>query len=931
MEYFFSTGINNIIKYEDCLKYFDKKGLIIKWYSKEETDANGGYGYGFISDDNNQEEFFAHYSKHSGLKKTDENFSFNSYKCLFLTGYEPRKSNKISTLSFVLESDLEKPIENFYEERREFLSQLKVEELIELLEAKWYLNIWAKFDNLPKLNPDFLLFDVIKNRISNDILSLENKESIFEALEKTIYEIPFNLSPYKDNFHFDKELKKSLEKGIFDYSNESEWFKSLEKSSNNKFINNWLNEITLGFDIEADENFIFESGFYGNLISSQSINKDATIDKIFKYLGENHYWLIGHNIIGWDIPRIQHENYEIQVSKIIWDTLFISWLLKPWEKTHALTTSVKAHDAVEDSKAALELFYQQIKLFDSHLIIQYDNNNLSFPERLRLIGQYLFNIPYSFLSVPSWLTKENKIYVIPDFLIDEVVWIPEITFFWPKGYSSVNDMYIDLEKLEEIIRENSENIYLNLLGEVIKKANKQQVHVIVRMIPLWIRENIEDYLSLIIDNKTSQKGRYNIITYKALRDTLSPNEIQKFISKDNIICAAEGFEELIDNPTSLDTQRIIQLKEQFPKNKKLKLLENYPTSGVMVRIDDNPLKEGDLELIRWLEFVPSFRMETAFTPFRLFNYYKYNISKVNVTSSNGKFIIPRWVDDTNLKSDQVFLTPVSGNRKNYWKDVLSRLYSIVNHNVVEDRKYIFLVEFSNELNVIKNILCELDLTIDSTKKSILRRVEETFIKKSNKIFISTIENANIILNACNEFNLACQFIIETAPINRWQIYYYNNDNNNKDIHNLDLFDEDENVEDLYESEDDEEENKKFSSTKLFYPDLNSWGEFLEERLKCWYVELFSTKIDVVEPILLDARLSQDYINKNSSIIFKNFIYYEENEGINKTFEKYKNNFSDVDRLTPPIIYEEYRKFLHRNWDYPDFKRNSKRTNKSYNP
>ncbi|MBU1680415.1 MAG: cold shock domain-containing protein [Bacteroidetes bacterium] len=72
------------MKYEDCLRYFDQKGTIIKWYTKNEPDSNGGSGYGFIKDDNNGEEYFVHISKYRGSNITDESFSFNNKKCLFL-------------------------------------------------------------------------------------------------------------------------------------------------------------------------------------------------------------------------------------------------------------------------------------------------------------------------------------------------------------------------------------------------------------------------------------------------------------------------------------------------------------------------------------------------------------------------------------------------------------------------------------------------------------------------------------------------------------------------------------------------------------------------------------------------------------------------------------------------------------------------------
>ena len=71
------------------------------------------------------------------------------------------------------------------------------------------------------------------------------------------------------------------------------------------------------------------------------------------------------------------------------------------------------------------------------------------------------------------------------------MWVPDVVFEWPKGHYNLKDQIINIKKLEKICTENPNNIYLETLALVTHIARKQNVQILVRMIPYWIKQRIE--------------------------------------------------------------------------------------------------------------------------------------------------------------------------------------------------------------------------------------------------------------------------------------------------------------------------------------------------------------------------------------------------------------------------------------------------------
>ena len=843
-----------------------------------------------------------------------------------MLGKDPKKESEYPpVISFILEDDINEDISDYYQNRREALKKANSDEIANLLNADWYIDIWKEADHKPpKLEPDIDLLEEAKSRIQNVYNSIEDRLKLLIVLENSIYSIPYDLGKLKDNLYHELALNDAIIKGLVECADISDWYKKLSEEEKQKFILEYLAKVVVSIDIEADEENIYQFGYDGKLFSENRLShseSEESIENTFKYLNQFNYWLIGHNIICWDIPRIKKDYPAIPTSSIVWDTLLISWMLQPSKKVHALTSSEKAHNAKEDSKATLNLFFKQIENFNDELFIKYDDKNISNAERLILLAKHLKDDRVKFLSPPEWLKEEKHLYVIPEFLLEDLFWVSQVGYAWPEGHSAIDDMFVDLDKIDELLTNNPENIYLNLLRIVVNNAIKNDVLVILRMIPSFIKDNIQEFLNeVIVPQKRLVNTKYAVLTYESLAKSLSPIRIQEFFNNSRTILM-ENENCLISPPEPLSREQVKELKHQLKNSTLIKgsrFLEPLPDSGCIFKVDDTPVKvdKDGIAFTRWIEFFPALRNLGNRFPLALYKRYYYNLKDLKPLRLKNKCTIPIWMDSETYRSDRIFLDPQSGNRRLYWNDCLSRLMSILNEK--PDEHFIFLTEFQSEAQIIEKILAELNFTKISNKSSTLRKIEDVFLKSKKIIYISTLNNAKNILNNCSELNIDVQFVIESVPINKWKILF---DNTSVDSLSKTLVDDDQVLDEVYDyDKDDDEENEGTNlAPKMITYDLNSLGEFLEKNIRFWLVELFGVFNQSINPIVLDSRLSLDGITRKSVFDYRNYNYLVLSEEFANRFNLYSSEFSDIERKKAPTEYDRYKDFLFENWGYSDFK------------
>jgi RecQ family ATP-dependent DNA helicase len=881
-----------MLSLSECYKKYSQTGIIGEWFSRNEPDQKGKYGYGFVSKD----KYFIHISSYFRKLNENEYENLEGKKCLFITGKDPKRPGNIRdcVLEFILERDIDGDISNYIEDRRQKLKEWDDKELLKL---------FKKNQEKLHLNPDVHLIVELLLRAKDVSNPVEKRKEIILSVKNSVY------AEYAD---LKKEISSISESTIYEY----------------------LDSVCVGFDIEADETNIYQVGMCGKPIGAEKTIVDAEeINKFLENYKNKKFLIVGHNILAWDLPKIRKINSAFSINNPVWDTLFVSWILDPSKRIHALTTSEKAHDALEDAKAAKKLFLKQCKSFHwnwEKLDELESANGLYLATFFKTLRKKNKNIETKFPPPPQWMKDKGCRYIIPEPLIRKVMWVPYVVFEWPQRYCNSEDQVINIKKLEKICTENPNNIYLETLALVTHIAFKHNVQILVRMIPYWIRQGIEQFIPRIIAEKNNIHDKcYRIITYKSL-SLLLPEDIQKILDSDDSICLPGGETELLGEPKPI---RIEEVQEILNKNTGVKghlrkVFEFMPSSGCIIPVNEDKnisvTSECQIPYRPWIEYDPVYKYNPKY-PFLL--YKRFNYSYSNSTDESIKTTVPLckipvWIEaGTDCILDSIFLSPVTGRRKQYWYDFIPRFLSILKSQKDQKVLHVLLIEHNEEVCPLTEIFSELGLTVSSGKDMLLRQLEDVYHKHKKRVFVSVLNNSAQIETICEELGIPVCFVIETAPINKWIINSYS----------LETTDQtDKNWADEEHEDELTEEDELTDTLKLQYQcDINEWKEYLSQSLSSWkdslnyYVSswlysLFNNPVPE-RVIILDSRLYRDHIEKNPTIKYFNVSYSTLTCEEKIAIELYEEDFGDIERKEPPTDFEAYKKFLCKNWRYPEFK------------
>ncbi len=463
-------------------------------------------GFGLIRAQSFSKEVFAHFKGCDCKQEKSENYQ--GKKCVFAYGANSRHIEK-HAVAWLPEDIIEGDLSEYLSFRQEHLKNCSIQNIIDILDSEWYFEHWGNDSPRTLLQLDKSLVSRIKQEYqfpSDPINYIELSDSTKTPTYNTDGLFPTLLNNYYLDFINSQKIvtiRKVLD--YLDDSNSNKLLEFLKKSRpihEHSILDGQIANLDYqlpftakAIDIESDGENIFEFGF-ADTKTYDSSNIPNIAEEIIKF--ENNaktHWIIGHNILDWDIPVIRKVigKDELLCDNPIWDTLLFSWILEPWNSIHALKVDDNAHHAGEDAKAAYKLFEEQFNKLPSEVINRHRETPqkdiieilLQAPDLLSDIGKRQFpNAAIAF--------HREQIAICPESKLRNLHWCPGVRYVWPKGYNNPLDYSFDLSKTIEYTPKNKFEQTAKL---VIVHAAQNNIDVLVRMIPYWLREHISGMIN----------------------------------------------------------------------------------------------------------------------------------------------------------------------------------------------------------------------------------------------------------------------------------------------------------------------------------------------------------------------------------------------------------------------------------------------------
>ncbi|WP_353672203.1 UvrD-helicase domain-containing protein [Synechocystis sp. LKSZ1] len=949
---------------------------------------------------------FAHITGYKGHHSRDwlRQNDISNERCLFTLGVSPheyQRNGRAIAINWLLESDLADPesLETYYSDRLKALANFPSSSLNNILQSQWYVDLWTRSGvfNYPQVKLDLdidpLLASVI-DQYEQKIESIEEYKRWIKIKQKSPY---FAINEAEKNSLKQQMLEALRQKPTAFFSNlsyselinlideceqflpDNFWSRTLAELSvmmkpqeliqitekltdldrQKDYINAVFSGRTIAVDIESDGKQIYQMGWYIN--GQRSLESDnvalSNIRKILEKI-ETHanrqplQWLVGHNIIAWDLPILRQFYSNFFQNIPVWDTLLISWLLEPWKKSHALTTSDKAHQADYDAEATFQLFQQQLpylpQKFRESQIEQATNPLQCLYESGESIER-LGDLKYPSLSA-NFAQSPRLIVVSKWRLWSEFAWRPKVIH----AYSDAQILSPD--KLDEAVVNHPDNAGLMAIACVVRDAANYQIQVTLAMLPAWLKEQVVQILPNCIDNDLvpdlRDSGDYiQVTTYSAYR-----NDIAQFPNTENIqlIHAEESYLELIPQSLSLSITDVNKLN--LPVSK-LPTRDEFSTNSLFAQslfqlIDEASLlqlvRQDELPKFRyWLEYNPVALQETNHPCWWLHRFWKQlpSLLTIQETSSNSNdqaiATLPRWqaTGTSYNRLAEEAIPPTSGNRLRYWEATLLRLFALA-AVYSDETTIVLLATHSREVEAITHVLANLGQTY-RVSSSVLR-VLETLHRRGMRLAVDTVNNAHLWLEASETLSYPVQLVIESLPLYQWWICL----NSQAITEDLSIQPE-ENLEQEHEA--DEDESNSDDDMDGADPEiLDSFTQYesssvpprqpipvrlsesdvlncLDYYLRPWLNGLLQCETVKSVPIILDSRLDSVRLNRRNDLVRQDIPISPPTEAEEtRLIEALRDGLGELERQIAPTDYESYRAFLQANWDYPDFRENTQK-------
>jgi superfamily II DNA helicase RecQ/superfamily I DNA/RNA helicase len=889
-------------------------------------------GFGIIVSDQITGDAFAHVKGRVG--GSSEREDFKGMKCLFCVGNDPRRINKpnrgYGALQWILESEIDGEIDEYLAQREEYLAKANTQRVKSFLKADWYQKIWSGYRGRPLLPIDSQIQTRI-NALPNSGLDLKAAIDVLESIKT---------SPYLTSEETDESETyiKLIRAAIFE--GRAEELKTQPIATLNyirskvpKAFNSKLNELAaeaykneiVAIDIESNGSELWEFGSAtANETSLKTFTMKTQIDVVdtLSDLSKEYSdkWIVGHNVIHWDLPIIHKllDGRQAFPSRV-WDTLYVSTLLAPWKSLHALTGSKKAHQADEDAVATLELFHNQLEKIGvgSEFLASFSSTATLTDILERISGQLTQNIEWVHKNEPNWLAsvlnKDNETngLVVPEVKIRDLHWLSGIRFNWPAGYLKGEHRFLSYDLLRGYIeKERLEvNPEIKLLELILKNAQERQMEVLIDMLPTWLRlrcaDVIEaaavDRLPLMEIDEQPKVSFIEVVTYEALASI--PDSQSKYTNFFQVMphLSAQVF---LKEETKIDFDELAKINPQWGQLENYHLLEPLELESLVKATS----KRFQKETIGWVYYHPAWKSQAK--PIKIFSNSKpvfmdrFDPSKKKQEiDQDPLFIRPRWIDEkSGGKTGLEGLWPTTPNRIAYWMEILGKVRSISKQDS-QKMFSVLIISEKTELGVIRDVCRDLKLAA-KPDVPILRQMSDKSGSDSPNLGIDTLKNVPNWIEAATKLSINIQFIIEGVPLSDWLMCLSLDDSGSVLVEN---FDSHENEFQEEHSEQGGEHKKKFTNDHIEFCYQNYLPAWLQAHFGEYVPTILDSRLDLTTKYLQRVgRAEEFYLNGLSD---------EEVESI----RQYDTELGSIERKPAPTEYSEYEEFLQKYWKFEGFK------------
>lgn len=883
-------------------------------------------GYGYIKTKSGNK-FFCHINDHAG-RRLETMLDLSGRQCMYVVGGHPRRyiENKNGwnrcVVKWRLIEDLDITSASSHGQARgRAFDSINADTLNVQLQADWYVQAWQSITGhmpMATLRPDSLLEACARYHLKES----DNIEKVIKILACLVRSPWYATSQIErestcKKFYVPNEWAANVYNSSYSPT-QYEGFEDIVRYCGEDLLARFQRARTVAIDLESNGDLIYEFGWKNSkgtgLRKGTSYLSKVEIEEIVSECtsGQTNVCIVGHNLINWDIPVLKQNDVALPEETEIWDTLFTSWILEPWRKSHALVAGEGAHCADVDATACYELFERQIERLGSCIYGQ-DMATASLVNRLYDDTKLFTQIEGR--DYPSGLSDSlNGTTIFPLCRANEYGWQRNCL---PKLLARENvllDPILVPESCREIA-DQEQTIHAKAIAAVVCDARTNNVYVHLSDLPGWL---VDDHLRKILReaHRDFEENRDNdgIVIYIA-EDffKLSDEEVDRSFAAGTLAVAYPGDVAAAWMKARCQKLMVEEVGKRFPA-----ALEG-PTGRFLL-----PVHEHD-GTAAWLLHVPAPEGMTLRSSWFLLpalpSWLQIRTDQKQIkTSSLAR--IPRWRDGgaTRLNIDRIFISPDTANRPLYLADLTQCLLSLLK-SLPEDEVMVFGVQWPEEATQLQRNLLLLGVSAEHPG-SPLRQLEY-LCKKGLRILACIRDEVPKFIQAAERLGTKIQVVIDEVPLHDW--YAILNAPSASERTSMSLFLPDKTSED---GKADEQTNSGASNhacarVVLCGSDISSATDVF---LDGWLRGMGIPAAEVSQCLILDARLVDHHTALATQIELQDVGFYSPEELLNtETLQAFysvcypKREVRDI-----PNDYESYRAFLKENWGFDDFRPGTQR-------
>jgi superfamily II DNA/RNA helicase len=663
---------------------------------------------------------------------------------------------------------------NVDERQEDYLNNLVEDDFYAFLSAKWYVELWKKDARSPPLTP------LVRTEVLNDVFIKRLKSSknltelirLLHAMEQSPwFDVPSSKNASSASSAYIQVLLKDINSwppAPFHIPPD----RQISKNLNNTYLR-WEKLLmprirkanAVAIDLETNGDAIFQIGWFpfvktGLAQRAKGLSQKQIQEAISTCLPPGSTpCIVGQNLLAWDLPILLSKGVELPANTPTWDTLIASWLLAPWEPSHALVVQENAHRADADAKETYKRYVEQVEKLTPCLhtpianIYALIDNLFEHPELLRDVRS---------LANPHALNASGpKPVLIPTSRKREATWSPRLKLTYLTVERDLEDPVLKPECCFDIGR-SSNDILARTIAVVVADAHRQGVFIRLSMLPKWLVDDaLRDRLRTA-HHDFRPEANDAVYTPVYLASDLH-NHDAAWIER---LAGDTGFEIPYPEETALEWLSVHakpltyhQIQARFPpavleNRSRRELLLVHDANGAQMLLFEPP-GLGDEAPCWWgFESPPDWLAGSESSATRPDNHEKW-------------FRLPCWkegeIDDLDLS--RIFATPDTLNRRLHISEILLQLLNLLRAKENSDQILLCGMRWPGEAQKAQQILAALSKTVIHAE-SPLRQLQH-LCKLNRDILICAQRDLPQYLDAAEKLDLSLRVVLDEAPLHQW--------------------------------------------------------------------------------------------------------------------------------------------------------------------